>query len=344
MVTLKDVARVAGVTKMTVSNVLNGRTGQVSEQTSRRVMQAVKELGYERNAAARALSAARSGIVVFIYPGPNSRQFGFGNPHDSLLLHAVEQRISEAGKHLMVHSSVDDVMVTARQIGAWNADGAIFFGILADQVSELRAVNDVPMVFIDAVGPDPVATVGLDDKAGAYLATKHLLSAGHRRIAFVGPLAHTGGVIQDRLAGFEQAMSEAPGTVKAAFHSETTYSNASSIAPTILADPRRFTAAVTTADTIAVGLLRTAQMAGLHVPDDFSLVGFDDILLAEMTAPPLTSVRQDVLEKGRRAADLLLSQLANGQTTERVVLTPSLTVRESVAPPRDRKLVPTPDP
>jgi len=335
VVTLKDVARVAGVSKMTVSNVLNGRSGQVSEETSRRVMEAVKKLRYEGNAAARALSAAKSGIVVFVYPGPDSKQFGFGNPHDSLLLHAIEQRISGAGRHLMVRSSANDVSTTARAIGSWNAEGAIFYGVLADEVPKLRASHNVPMVFVDAVGPEPTATVGIDDKLGGYLSTKHLLDAGHRRIAFVGPLDPRRQVVQDRCAGFEQAMAEVPGAVAATFYSDTEFTFARQTADQVLTDQRAFTAAVATADTIAVGLMRAVQGQGLNVPRDFSVIGFDDIFLAEMVSPPLTSVRQDVLEKGRRAADLLLSQLANGQTTEHVILTPRLTVRESVAPPPD---------
>ncbi len=338
MVTLKDVARAAGVSKMTVSNVLNGRSGQVSAETSRRVLEAVAELGYAGNAAARALSASRSGIVLFVYGAPLPEHIPYGNPHDTVLLQAIERRVTEAGKHLMVRSSAD-VSEVARQLGSWNADGAILYGPMPDEVEALRAAHDVPMVFVDAVAPTPapVAAVGLDDQLGGYLATRHLVEAGHRNIAFVGPVMGRPGVVADRQRGYLQAMEETEGATGGWFHAATVfYGPARDLVPELLADPRGFTAAVATADIIAVGLLKGIEDQGMRVPDDFSVVGFDDIYLAELVTPPLTTVHQDVHEKGRLAADLLIDQIEHGAKPARVLLQPELRVRASVGPPQGR--------
>lgn len=338
MVTLKDVARVAGVTKMTVSNVLNGRTGQVSEETRTRVLDAVAQLGYEPNAAARALSRAESNIVVYVYPRPSKDHpsVTFNTPHDALLMHAIELRVSAAGKHLMVHSATDAAS-TARRLSSWNVDGVIFFGVFGREAQALRQAHNVPMVFIDVMGPENISVVGVDDELGGYLATKHVLDAGHRNVAFVGPLVHDSGPVEERLIGYRRAMAEVAGTIEATFNSDTVLPLHPEVSRSIIEDPRSFTAAVTTADTIGAGLIQDMKAMGIRVPEDFSITGFDDVYLAEMVTPALTTIHQDVLKKGTLAADMLLSQLATGSTTQREILTPELKVRDSVAAPPAEK-------
>ncbi|WP_406247898.1 LacI family DNA-binding transcriptional regulator [Microbacterium sp. M] len=333
MVTIADIARVCGVSKMTVSNVLNARDGRVSAATRKRVLEAAAELNYQPSAAARSLSVARSEIISLVYYAAAEGDLGLSNPHDAMLLGEIERHVSAAGKHLMIHAATD-AADTARRLRSWNVDGAVFLGVLADEVEQLRLHQDVPMVFIDAYTDAEVATVGIDDAQGSYAATRHLLDAGHREIAFVGPGASSAGVINARFTGFaralaEEGMSADPQRVIA----NLTFADADAAAEDLLGRTPRFTAAVVTADILAIGLIKAFARRGIRVPEDFSLVGFDDLPIAEMVTPSLSTVRQDIAEKARAAVELLMDQLDGRRDPRRIILDPQLLVRDSVAPP-----------
>ncbi|MFB7249460.1 LacI family DNA-binding transcriptional regulator [Microbacterium sp. NPDC056234] len=341
MVTIADIARVCGVSKMTVSNVLNGRDGRVSAATRKRVLEAAAELNYQPSAAARSLSASRSEIISLVYYAAAEGDLGLSNPHDAMLLGEIERHVSAAGKHLMIHAATD-AADTARRLRSWNVDGAVFLGVLADEVEQLRRHQDVPMVFIDAYTDAEISTIGIDDAAGSYAATRHLLDAGHREIAFVGPGASSAGVINARFTGFSRALAEEgmaaePQRVIA----NLTFADADAAADDLLSHPQRFTGAVVTADILAIGLIKAFARRGIRVPEDFSLVGFDDLPIADMVTPSLTTVRQDIAEKARAAVELLMDQLDGRREPRRITLDPALVARESVAPPRKRQR-PTP--
>ncbi|MBT2484704.1 MULTISPECIES: LacI family DNA-binding transcriptional regulator [unclassified Microbacterium] len=334
MVTIADIARVCGVSKMTVSNVLNGRDDKVSATTKQRVLGAAAELQYQPSAAARSLSVSRSEIISLVYYAAADGDLGLSNPHDAMLLGEIERHLSAAGKHLMIHAATD-ASDTARRLRSWNVDGALFLGVLADEVEQLRRHQDVPMVFIDAYTDVEISTVGLDDAHGSYDATRHLLSAGHRSIAFVGPGATSAGVINARFTGFSRALTEAQIDVDdMRVLTNLTFADAEAAAAKLLASPQRFTAAVVTADILAIGLIKAFARRGIRVPDDFSLVGFDDLPIADMVTPSLTTVRQDIAEKARVAVDLLMEQLDGQSAPRRIILEPTLVQRESVAGPR----------
>ncbi|MFC4138213.1 MULTISPECIES: LacI family DNA-binding transcriptional regulator [unclassified Microbacterium] len=336
MVTIADIARVCGVSKMTVSNVLNGRDSRVSASTKKRVLDAAAELNYQPSAAARSLSVARSEIISLVYYAAAEGDLGLSNPHDAMLLGEIERHVSAAGKHLMIHAATD-AADTARRLRSWNVDGAVFLGVLADEVEQLRRHQDVPMVFIDAYTDGGISTVGIDDARGSYEATRLLLSAGHRAIAFAGPYAPSAGVINARYAGFARALEEA-GLDADEMHviANLTFADADAAAADIIAHPQGFTAAVVTADILAIGLIKAFARRGIRVPDDFSLVGFDDLPIAEMVTPSLTTVRQDIAEKARAAVELLTEQLDGSRDPRRIVLEPMLVERETVAAPRPR--------
>lgn len=334
MVTIADIARECGVSKMTVSNVLNGHYQRVSAATKDRVLEAATQLDYQPSAAARSLSASRSGIISLVYYAAIDGDLGLSNPHDAMLLGEIERHISAAGKHLMVHAA-RDAADTARRLRSWNVEGAVFLGVLADEVEQLYRHQHVPMVFIDAYSDAEISTVGLDDEQGSYDATRHLIEAGHRSIAFVGPGATSAGVINSRFEGFTRALAEA-GISREGKRvvGGLTFASALAAAEELLAHPQRFTAAVVTADILAIGLIKAFERRGVRVPDDFSLVGFDDLPVAEMAIPSLTTVRQDIAEKARVAVELLLEQLGGQSAPRSIVLEPLLVRRESVAVPR----------
>ncbi len=341
MPTLQDVAREAGVSKMTVSNVLNGRRERVSPATIARVMEIVDRLGYVPNATARSLSARRSNIIALAFPGRDGLEAGEvvppTNPHDSLFLSEVEWHVTRAGLYLMVHS-VNSVEAAANSLRSWNVDGAIFVGTRADEVAALHAAYDAPMVFVDNHGASPqISNVGIEDRLGGYLAGRHLIEAGHRRIGFVGPRFDVPGVVRERHAGFVQALTDAGLSLRRehVVRCDAGFDAAVAAAQQVLAAPQRPTAIFATADIIAAGLLKGFIRAGVPVPDQMSIIGFDDLEVGRHVTPEITTLRQDVAGKAKAAVEVLLAQLAHWPEvrSERRVLGVTLVERESVGPP-----------
>ncbi|WP_454048914.1 LacI family DNA-binding transcriptional regulator [Cellulomonas sp. Marseille-Q8402] len=342
MATMRDVAQAAGVSPMTVSNVLNGRRARVSPATVSLVEEAIARLGYVPNGAARALSARSSGIVALVYRSDGGDGPALANPHDSVLVGEVERWVSRAGRHLMIHAA-EDVVTTAGSLRTWNVDGAIVLGVLAHEVAELRRLSDVPMVLVDATGHDAIAAVGVDDVAGGRLAGAHLAGLGHRRMAFVGPDATIGGVVEDRYRGWRSALAEHDVPDEVVLRTTTSSFEAGlDAAARLLAAPELPTAVFCTADILAVGLLKGLLGAGVRVPEDVSVIGFDDLPECRHLTPALTTVRQDVRAKGRSAVELLTQVLgedaaAAPATARRTTLPVELVERETVAPPRCRE-------
>ncbi|WP_454296659.1 LacI family DNA-binding transcriptional regulator [Salana multivorans] len=337
MVSLTDVAKAAGVTRMTVSNVINGRAGRVSAATQARVLAVVAELGYEPNANARALSTARSEIIALVFLGDRGEgQSPLANPHYADLLDEIERGVAARGKQLMVHFS-NDVTTTVAAMRSWNVDGAILFGANATQVLQLKTAHQAPMVFVD-VYEKGLTVSRLNDELGGRLAAQRLIAAGHRRIGFLGPAASDDpNVVSLRHAGFLAALAEhgIDDYDASRLACEVNFAEARHLAAGLLADPREFTAFVTTADVIAAGLIKGFADAGLRVPDDISLTGFDDTTLAEMVTPALTTVHQDTAAKARGAVDLLFDRIGGAESTV-TVIDPWIVDRESVAPPPAR--------
>lgn len=337
MATMRDVAQAAGVSAMTVSNVLNGRRGRVSPATVSLVEEAIARLGYVPDGAARALSARSSGIVALVYRGSDDDGPALANPHDSVLVGEVERRVSRSGRHLMIHAA-EDVVTTAGNLRTWNVDGAILLGVLAPQVAELRRLSDVPMVLVDTADA-AIATVGVDDVGGGYLAGAHLAGLGHRRLAFVGPDATIGGVIADRYRGWRTALTEhGAGPDLVLRTPASSFEAGLDAAARLLAAPEPPTAVFCTADVLAIGVLKGLLAAGVRVPQDVSVVGFDDLPECRHLTPALSSVRQDVRAKGRTAVDLLTQLIgrpggAGDVTPPRTTLPVELVPRETVAPP-----------
>jgi LacI family transcriptional regulator len=334
---MRDVAQAAGVSAMTVSNVLNGRRGRVSPATVSLVEEAIARLGYVPDGAARALSARSSGIVALVYRGGGDHP-ALANPHDSELVGEVERWVSRSGRHLMIHAA-DDVVTTAGNLRTWNVDGAILVGVLAPQVAELRRLSGVPMVLVDTAD-DTFATVGVDDVGGGRLAGDHLAGLGHRRTAFVGPDPTTGGVIADRFRGWREALA-AHGAVDDLVLRTTNSSFEAGLdaATRLLAAPVLPTAVFCTADILAIGLLKGLLGAGVRVPEDVSIIGFDDLPECRHLTPALSTVRQDVRAKGRSAVDLLAQVMGSAadaapEAPPRATLPVELVPRETVAPPR----------
>jgi LacI family transcriptional regulator len=330
-VTIADIAREAGVSLPTVSRVLNGRT-DVAATTRRRVEDLLAHHGYRRRTSR---AAARANLIDLVF-----------NDLDSLwaveILRGVEKVTHDAGVGAVV-SAVHHQAWSAQQwlasIRSRSSDGAILVtSELAPQLhAELRRLG-MPAVVIDPAGVPTfdIPTIGATNWAGGRSAVEHLLSLGHRRIGMItGPSAVL--CSRARLDGYRTALDSAGADLDELLVREGDFSHESGFArgAELLALDRPPTAVFASSDQMALGVYEAARRRGLRIPDDLSVVGFDDLPQARWSPPPLTTVRQPLAEMGAAAARALL-QLAEGESPDglRMELSTQLVLRHSTSAPR----------
>jgi len=312
MVTLSEIAKEAGVSVMTVSNVVNGNLLKVSDATAERIRTIIKERNYVPNATARSLVRSSSTIIAIILRG-GPEENSLNNPHNAALVGTMIQRIRARGYYTMVNimAGQDDIVNSLR---TWNVEGAILMGMFDDEIEAICQVNDGPMVFIDSYSDRrPLSNVGIDDYAGGRLAATYLLERGHRRIAFVGPPVLHQGVVQHRYTGFCEALGEYGVRFDEADHfvvdSDVDAPAVIAVAHQIAARHPDLTAAFATSDQIASYLIRGLHEVGLAVPADVSIIGFDNAAISTQITPALTTIAQDLDAKGTLAVDVLFARL-----------------------------------
>jgi len=215
----------------------------------------------------------------------------------------------------------------------WNVDGMFFTGIFKDEFFDLLSTLTIPIVLIDSYVQHPnFCNVGLEDFEGSYTATKYLISKGHRRIAFASPNIRDGGVLQERFYGYKAALTEnsIPFDKRLVFENEMDIESCLSLSKEICKIPD-ITGIVVTADVMAAGIMAGLRKCGKKVPDDISVVGFDDISLCQMVTPTLTTIHQDIPLRGKIAVDMMLEMLEGKKPEKREVILPTYLVeRESV--------------
>ncbi len=333
MVTIRDIAKATGVSATTVSNVIHGRANRVSAETIQNINNAIKELGYVPNMSARSLVSNSSKVIGFVNHVMIRNNTNFmEDPFHSAAIGAIEAALRENGYYLMLRTVENsEELVTFLQ--NWNVDGLFFTGIFRDKFFDSLQGLNIPVVFIDSYVRIPrFCNVGLEDFTGSYNATHYLIQKGHRRIAFASPNIKDGGVLQERFLGYKAALAEAsiPFDKSLIFQQEMDIASCKIVSNEIVKHPD-ITGLVVSADLMAAGIMAGLKENGLSIPDDISIVGFDDISLAQLVSPPLTTIRQDMNLKGRLAVDFML-QLLNGtplNTTE-VILPTKLVERSTV--------------
>lgn len=342
-VTLKDVARAVGVSVMTVSNVVNSRLDRVSPATAARVERAVADLGYVPSAAARTLVARRSGLVGLLLPGRPDGVSLLGSPHDVAVTGALEAALRGRDHHLMLRG-VGDARDVRDSVRRWGLDGVVLMGFTDAALAGLDLPPTLASVLVDAdggaVGADggPAhARVRSDDRAGGRLAGAHLAGLGHRGLVLCGPVDGASRVVAERLAGFREAAADAglPADAVRVAHAQTTYDAGVALGGRLAADVRAgaVTGVFATADVLAAGVVRGLTDAGLRVPADVSVLGYDDAELARQVTPRLSTVAQDTAGKGRLAAELLLGLVTGDDAGPRSASVPmALVARESTGP------------
>ncbi|MEU6076788.1 LacI family DNA-binding transcriptional regulator [Micromonospora sp. NPDC047074] len=328
---MTDVARLAGVSHQTVSRVLNGHPN-VREETRARVRAAIAQLGYRPNRAARALVTGRSQLIGVV--AQNSTLYG-----PASLLAAFEQAAASAGFAVSVGSvsTLDRRSISAvveRHLDHRVA-GIVLIAPVASAGEALDHLPDaVPLVTVDGDPERATALVTVDQVAGAGMATRHLLEAGHRTVWHVsGPADWFDSA--GRITGWREALhaagAEVPPVIPADWSAASGYR-----AGQMLARMPEVTAIFAANDHLALGVLRALSERGRRVPDDVSVVGFDDVPEAAYFIPPLTTVRPDFDAVARASLDLLLAQIESGAgTVGRHTIAPTLVRRDSVAAPPD---------
>ena len=332
MATLKDIAKEAGVTVMTVSNVINRRHDKVSRATIERVSQIARRLDYVPSATARSLVARSSQLVGVLLPAPDDEGIVLST-HNVVVIGIIERLLRDNGYHLLLRG-VPDVEEASGTLRSWNLDGAIYIGFLDSQIQKMRATFDTPLVVLESYAANAdFMNVRHNDRKGGYLATRHLIEKGHKRIAFVGPDTTERGVVKERYEGYRQALEEAGITPDPAIALTSDVSHARGIEAgrLLCAEHGDVTAVFATADQLAVGIMEGARTAGRTVPDDLSIVGFDNLEIATIANPKLTTITQDLDRKAHTAVELLLQSLkAKDQQPQETVLEVELIERESV--------------
>ena len=334
-VTLRDVAERAGVSTMTVSNVMNGNRARVSSETIERVQRIAAELGYVPSASARSLSARSSRLIGLLVPAADEDSLMI-SPHNMAMVGQIERALRRLGYHLLLRGIADQREV-AEALQSWSLDGAILLGFLDEEIDRLtgKTVGAVRVLAIDSYSANTLTTgPRSDDFAGARLATRHLLNLGHRRIVFAGPAFTDVGVVHERFKGFCQAHADIGATwddrmIAAA---NTTHADGLALGQDLLGRYPGATAVFATADILAIGILRGLTESGTRVPDDVSVVGFDNLDLCDYVVPRLTTVSQDIATKAAIAVHLLIKSIEDGEhPSEPVTIGVSLVRRESTA-------------
>lgn len=344
---IDDVARRAGVSKTAVSFAFN-QPDHLNPATRDRILAAAADLGYRPSPLARRLARQRTdqiGLVV-----PQSTHDIFANPFLPELVRGIGDVCDSEGIAVVVVPPVGGSI--GRAVDAALVDGLILLGLSYDH-PDLDAVRGAgtPLVGLDMDDVDGFDVIGIDDEAGTTRAAEHLRGLGHRDVAVVliaehpdSPVDEHHGISARRLGGFRRGIGLEPrhdnsddGRIQLRVLSAPVSEEGGRAAlHAILADGQP-TAVMAMSDITAIGVMAAAREAGLRIPDDLSVIGFDDIPAASWTTPRLTTVHQPIREKGRRAAHRLIDAIRSGSdhrpTTE--ILPTRLVVRDSTAPPRD---------
>ncbi|MDZ4763180.1 MAG: LacI family DNA-binding transcriptional regulator [Chloroflexota bacterium] len=330
---LEDVAKQAGVSRSTVSRVVNNE-GYVSDETRARVLEVIERLNFSPNHAARALVKQRSDVVGVVMPGTANVFFG-DNSYFPMLLQGIAEAADQREYNMMLclgHPNEDREAFSRRIIRNRIADGLIIASISGDDPLIDRLIKAIPyfvMVERPLYHEDAISYVTADNLRGGQIATEHLINLGYRRIAHItGHLNISDG--QDRLVGYRRALERAgipfnPDLVHLGrFSYDAGYHSMKALLE------HHPDAVFVSSDTAALGAMRAIQDAGLRIPDDIGVVVFDDLDVAVRATPALTTIRQPVQKKGEAAFALLLD-LINGaiQSPHQIILPVQLVIRQS---------------
>ncbi|KUP04931.1 LacI family transcriptional regulator [Bacillus coahuilensis p1.1.43] len=341
MTTIKDIAKEAGVSVTTVSRALNGYS-DVNETTRKKILKVAKQLNYSPNTLARSLVMNKSKTIGLLVSGLNRASSKDNFTFE--VLSGVNQAVSDTDYDLVLFSTTSTKQrekTYSQLCKERRVDGVIIQGIRTDDPYLKEVVeSDIPCVLIDIpIQSDRVSFVTTDNVIGAQKAVTHLLELGHRRIAMIN--GHEFAFVsQERLEGYKIALSQAgieydPSLV---INGDFDEDKAEEVAGLLLKEHQDVTSIFCASDLMALGVLKQIQRFGKKVPEDLSLIGYDDIILSSYVTPPLSTVSQNKFKLGYEAAKLLIKDLEDSQESKKVILKTELKIRGTTAQPRDNKL------
>lgn len=334
MITIKEMANMLGISTTTVSNVIHGKTSEVSQSTVEKVRKMLEEYDYVPNINARNLASNRSNIIGVAMV--NKRK-GYENYlQDAFigeLVGSIERALKKSGYFMMMYftESTEELMQT---VFSWNVDGMIMFGMSKEDCSMVRKKFKKPQIFIDSYIDNVQISgvnIGLDDRRGGYMVGQYLISKGHRKIAFIAD--NFRGSDYERYCGFAASMSEAGMSVGPSnlIQIEAQEDNLEKSLEKVCELSRNYTAFFCAADYYALLVMNSLKDHGISVPDDISIVGFDDNIYSQMVRPGITTIHQSASMKGELAVKYLMDQL-EGKPVEPnwIVLPVQLVERDTV--------------
>ena len=308
---ISEIAQKAGVSKATVSNVINGKLSKVSDETKEKIESIIRETGYKPNVMARSLVKKESRLIGVVVPYLGKDETFFANPYNAHIIAALERYIRKNDYYLMLRC-VGDPREIVPLLSSWNVDGAFFLGIYRDEVPEIKSQIDMPIVFLDTYAPgEEIVNIGIEDYRGGYLSARYLIGKGHTKLALVTPDISSEGVIKERYKGFSDACKEAGVPFKKGniYYTESTYASAVQVGQDIAFGQGEYTAVACMSDIVAFGVIEGLKQCGLRVPYDMSVIGFDNLPDCEFMSPKLTSVAQDFEWKAKKASDYLFKMI-----------------------------------
>lgn len=331
MATLKDIAKTAGVSMATVSNVINGNYNKVSSETVERIQSIIQKTGYVPNQVARSLAQKESRVVAIIVQAHEGENI-FRNPYTAEYVGALTIELYQKNYYPLIRFT-NDFESVENDLRRWKVAGAIFNGSFSNQLQRIHALPSVPTVFTDCYFRIPgINHVGVDDEGGGQMAGEYLGKKGHRCVAFIANDLAESEVDQHRLKGFQAGLKSCCSNIpdEYIFDTPLTAIDGERI-KSILGNDNPPTAFFCTSDRVAVQLIQTLNSLHIKIPDDVSVMGFDNLPIAEITYPPLTTLCQDIAQKAHVVVDVMARHIKQKDLPpERTTLGVSLVERESV--------------
>lgn len=338
MITIKEMAEIAGVSPTTVANVLHGRNQKVSKETLEKVQNVISQSNYVSNMGARMLGNYGSKIIAVIlsyeYRGRTNLM---QDPFAGSIIGAIEQEVSRHGYFMMFYTN-PNVEECLHMALAWNIEGLILLGINREEYYLFRSRLDIPIVTIDTYfhkSDREYVNVGLQDYEGGFAMTEYLIKQGHSKIAFLSPVPSEGQIDDARFIGYCDALQKHQIHINAKAHIVLQMDARSrEQALTELAGNHfeGYTALFFSADCLAIEAMNVFYDLGYRIPQDISITGFDNIPASMQCRPRLTTIQQDIQEKGKKSVEQVMTLIQNRKKgyTDNFRLPVQLIVRDTV--------------
>ncbi|HHX61898.1 MAG TPA: LacI family transcriptional regulator [Epulopiscium sp.] len=334
MITIKEMADMLGISTTTINNVIHGKSGQVSKATIEKVEKMIEEYDYVPNMTARNLAQNKSKIIgVAMRAKKDKYENTIQDPYVSEIIGAIERSIRSSEYFMMIYIS-DDIKEIIKHVSTWNVDGLILLGMVGDDCLQIKKKFQKPLVYIDSYFNNYImeyVNIGLEDFQGSYDITKYLLDCGHKKIAFLAD--NCIGVDYERLNGYQKAMEETEVSYKEDFFFliSPEKQHISACLRALYDYSLDYTALVCASDYYAVLVMNYLRDRGRDIPGDISIVGFDDSPYSQIVRPALTTVHQNISEKGELAVKVLLRMLQGEEhKNTQIILPTQLMIRDTV--------------